>query len=115
MNHLIKVHEQLVTVQPADLNPHADSPIHVAHHVAWLCHAPAFLDATKEEARRSAMADEEQLDLIWGVEAIAAFINRTPRQTYHMLSKGFMPGRTVGGRWVVDRRDLISFFRQNAS
>ncbi len=56
---------------------------------------------------------DDQLDLIWGVEAIAAFINRTPRQTYHMISKGQIPGRRVGERWVVDRRDLIAFFREN--
>lgn len=57
------------------------------------------------------MNDERSLDLIWGVEAIAAFIGRTPRQTYHMLGKGQIPGRQVGERWVVDRRDLVDFFR----
>ncbi|WP_028035029.1 hypothetical protein [Chelativorans sp. J32] len=57
--------------------------------------------------------EEPPLDLIWGVERIAAFINRTPQQTYHMLSKGYMPGRRVGERWVVNRRDLIRFFRQD--
>jgi len=31
--------------------------------------------------------DDDGLDLIWGVKAIASFINRTPQQTYHMLSK----------------------------
>lgn len=56
---------------------------------------------------------DDQLDLIWGVEAIAAIINRTPRQTYHMISKGKIPGKRVGERWVVDRRDLIAFFREN--
>jgi hypothetical protein len=58
--------------------------------------------------------DDDKLDLIWGAEAIAAFINRTPSQIYHMLSKGSIPGRRVGERWVVDRRDLIAFFRENA-
>lgn len=57
---------------------------------------------------------DHALDLIWGADAIAQFINRTPQQTYHMLSKGLMPGRRVGERWVVDRRDLIAFFRQNS-
>lgn len=59
------------------------------------------------------MTDDE-LDLIWGVKAISAAINRTERQTFHMLEGGRMPGKKVGNRWVVDRRDLISFFRENS-
>ncbi|TKT69102.1 helix-turn-helix domain-containing protein [Aquamicrobium sp. LC103] len=57
--------------------------------------------------------DDTTLNLIWGAERIAAFINRSPQQTYHMLSKGLIPGRRIGERWVVDRRDLVAFFRQN--
>lgn len=78
--------------------------------------------------------DDDKLDLIWGAEAIAEFINRTPQQTYHMLYKGVIPGRRVGERqpfrhlchmedddkarrvgqgWVVSRRDLIAFFHVN--
>jgi hypothetical protein len=57
--------------------------------------------------------NDDSLDLIWGVAAIAALINRTSQQTYHMLAKGLIPGRRVGERWVVDRRDLVAFFRQN--
>lgn len=56
---------------------------------------------------------ENQLDLIWGAEGIAKFINRTPKQTFHMLSAGLIPAKQVGGRWVVDRRDLIQFFRES--
>ena len=59
--------------------------------------------------------DEDKLDLIWGAEAIAEFISRTPTQTFYMLRSGQLPGRQVGERWVVDRRDLIAFFRESAN
>lgn len=58
-------------------------------------------------------SSDHELDLLWGVRAIAAAINRTERQTFHMLEAGTMPGGKVGNRWVVDRRDLIAFFHQN--
>ena len=57
--------------------------------------------------------NDDKLDLIWGAEAIAGFINRTPTQTFYMLRTGQLPGLQVGERWVVDRRDLVRFFRQN--
>lgn len=62
---------------------------------------------------RGNVMDDNKLDLIWGAEAIAKFINRTPKQTFNLLSNGQLPARQIGGRWVVDRRDLIAFFRQN--
>lgn len=55
-----------------------------------------------------------RLDLIWGVEAIAELIGRTPRQTFHMLKTGRLPGKKVGGRWVAERGQLLSFFLQAA-
>lgn len=33
----------------------------------------------------SESGSDHVLDLIWGVDAIAKFINRTERQTFHML------------------------------
>lgn len=50
------------------------------------------------------------LDLLWGVNAIAKAIDRTPRQTFHLCSLGEIPARKIGGRWVVERRKLIEFF-----
>jgi hypothetical protein len=51
-----------------------------------------------------------EIDLVWGAEAIAVFIGRTRRQTYNMLEKGELPARKVGDRWVAERRQLIRFF-----
>ncbi len=55
------------------------------------------------------------LDLLWEVEEIAKVIGRTPRQTFHMLSKGELPAKKVGGRWVAERGKLIAFFLETAA
>ncbi|KQX35311.1 hypothetical protein ASD04_14820 [Devosia sp. Root436] len=59
------------------------------------------------------MADRPETladDLIWGVASIAAFIGRTPRQTWEALDKGQLPARQVNGRWCVSRSRLRTFF-----
>lgn len=53
---------------------------------------------------------DDAIDLVWEVGEIAKVIGRTPRQTFHMLSTGQIPGRKVGGRWCVSRRKLEEFF-----
>jgi hypothetical protein len=40
------------------------------------------------EKKAAALAD----DLVWGVPNIAAEINRTPTQTYHLISIGALDG-----------------------
>ena len=40
---------------------------------------------------------------IWGVEAIAAAANLTPRQTYHALEKGYLPASKAGMEMGHDR------------
>jgi len=55
------------------------------------------------------------LDLVWEVDEIARLIGRTPRQTFHMLNKGLLPARKVGGRWVAERGKLLSFFLETAA
>jgi hypothetical protein len=45
-------------------------------------------------------ASSEYLDVVWGADAIAAAINRTPRATYHMMENNALPGaKKVAGRW----------------
>jgi hypothetical protein len=47
---------------------------------------------------------------IWGVEAIARVIGRSPRQTLHLLSTGSLPGKSIGRRWMTTRRLLLGAF-----
>jgi len=54
--------------------------------------------------------NEPALNLVWGAEAIAMVIGRTPRQTFHLLDGGQLPARKVGGRWVAERGKLVAFF-----
>lgn len=56
------------------------------------------------------MPDNISDDLIWEVSEIAKFIGRNNRQTFHMLSKGEIPGKKVGGRWVCSKKKLMEFF-----
>lgn len=49
--------------------------------------------------------------LLWGAAAIGAEINRTERQTVHLLSTGKIKcARKVGGFWVACRDKLREEF-----
>ncbi|WP_084409710.1 hypothetical protein [Fulvimarina manganoxydans] len=61
------------------------------------------------------MEKRESLELVWGGVAIAQIIQRSPRATFGMLEKGELPARKVNGRWVADRQQLISFFKETAA
>jgi len=50
------------------------------------------------------------LDLLWGVDAIAAELNLTRRQTYHQLESGRLPARKQSGKWCASRAGLRKFF-----
>jgi hypothetical protein len=49
-------------------------------------------------------------DLIWGAQSIAKEIERTERQTYHLLETGRLPAEKVAGRWCSARSRLRKFF-----
>ena len=53
---------------------------------------------------------ESRLDLLWGVDAIAAELNLTRRQTYHQLESGRLPARKQGGKWVSSRAGIRRYF-----
>jgi excisionase family DNA binding protein len=53
---------------------------------------------------------ESNCDILWGVEAIASALNRTPRSVYHLLERGHLPATKMGGRWCVSRRSLLALF-----
>jgi hypothetical protein len=59
--------------------------------------------------------EAETLDLIWGAAAIAAALNRTQRQCFHMLESGELPAKKIGGRWVVSRKALREHFEGAAA
>jgi hypothetical protein len=51
---------------------------------------------------------DEAHDLLWGVPAIAAVINKPERSTYPLPERGDLPARKVRGRWVASRRKLLA-------
>jgi hypothetical protein len=54
---------------------------------------------------------QQTLDLVWGAENIGRIINRSTRQTFHLLAKGEITGaRKVGSSWVVSRSALRNQF-----
>jgi hypothetical protein len=52
---------------------------------------------------------------LWGAETIATEINRTIRQTFHLLESGVLPADKVGGRWVSTPRRLRRLFEGRES
>ena len=52
--------------------------------------------------------DHADDDLIWEVPGIAKVIRRTNAATYHLLNKGELPAKKIGGKWVASRRRLLA-------
>jgi hypothetical protein len=44
---------------------------------------------------------------IWGAKNIASVINRTERQTYHLLEKGHLDAGKKGATWTSSIRRLL--------
>ncbi|RLP22245.1 hypothetical protein [Mesorhizobium sp. YM1C-6-2] len=62
------------------------------------------------------MNGDKELDLVWGVQAIADIIGRSYQQTYHMITTGKLPMvKQIGERYVVSRGKLIAFFMEGAA
>ena len=62
-----------------------------------------------------ARSDAAQPDQLWGAEAIAAEINRTPRQTWYLMEKRHLPAKKVGGQWTASRAALRKHLRGEAA
>ncbi len=60
------------------------------------------------------MSETAKIDLVWGGDNIAKIIGRTKRITFHLLETGQLPAKKVGGRWVAERNQLLSFFLETA-
>ena len=54
--------------------------------------------------------NDNSLDLIWGVDPIAAELGLKRRPTYNLLEKGRLPATKVGGKWCASRKGLRAFF-----
>jgi excisionase family DNA binding protein len=62
------------------------------------------------EPRDRTNSNEKSLNLIWGAEAIAEALGVSVRKTFHLLESGHLPATKIGGRWVVARERLRTFF-----
>lgn len=51
---------------------------------------------------------------IWGAKNIAERIGITERAAFNMLSRGQLPAKRVGGRWVAHIDELDQFFRSGS-
>ncbi len=54
--------------------------------------------------------NSNNLDLIWGAEAIGEYINSNQRKTYYYLETGKLPARKLGNLWVASRAALRHHF-----
>jgi len=55
---------------------------------------------------------DDELDLVWGVRAIGAEINRNERQTYQLIEAKRLPAIKVGGKWCASRKGLREYFKR---
>src|SRR5260221_10774200 len=66
---------------------------------------------TQRRARTMSQNQNNDIDLVWEAAAIGRVINRTPRQTHHLLNSGAIEAaRKVNGRWCADRNGLRAQF-----
>ena len=62
------------------------------------------------------MSEKQELDLVWGVQAIADIIGRSYQQTHYMIASGKLPCvKQIGERYVVSRAKLVAFFMEDAA
>ena len=58
------------------------------------------------------MDEDNDLDLLWGAEAIADAIDVPTRRAFYLLENNSIPAKKVGGRWVASRRRLLRFLTE---
>jgi hypothetical protein len=51
--------------------------------------------------------ETEASDIVWGAGPIGKVINANERQAFHLLERGLLPARKIGGRWAASRRKLL--------
>jgi hypothetical protein len=53
-------------------------------------------------------------DLLSGAAAIADYTGFSLRRVFHLLERGLLPGRKLGGTWISSKRALDQYFDLNA-
>jgi hypothetical protein len=53
---------------------------------------------------------KENLDLLWGASAIAAYIGVDQRRAFYVLEEGRIPAKRIGSRWVASCQKLREHF-----
>ena len=56
--------------------------------------------------------NDPQTDLLYGVPAIAAYLQMTQAQVYHLHNKGEIPTFKIGGKVCARRSTLARFFAE---
>ena len=46
-------------------------------------------------------------DVLWGTEAIAAYIKRSRSATYYLIAKGAIPAKKLGARTIMARKSEL--------
>ena len=49
---------------------------------------------------------DDSLDILRGAERIGAYLGLNVRQAFHLLEKGELPAKKIGGRWVTTKQQL---------
>jgi hypothetical protein len=53
-------------------------------------------------------------DLLSSAAAIADYTGFSLRRVFHLLERGLLPGRKLGGTWISSKRALDQYFDLNA-
>jgi hypothetical protein len=53
--------------------------------------------------------DTDSLDILWGADAIGAYLNVPRRRAFYILERQLIPARKIGGSWVATRSELRDF------
>jgi hypothetical protein len=54
--------------------------------------------------------NSDNLDLIWGADAISREINANKRRTFYYLQNGLIPAKKIGESWVASGKALRRHF-----
>jgi hypothetical protein len=58
-------------------------------------------------SKGKAKMDKDKERLVWGAEGIGKAIDRSERQTFHLLKKGRLPAWKVGTTWAAKLSHLL--------